>query len=153
MKGPFGRQGLDATLRQHCPQMSQRHCSAASHLANFASFMYLIWEKIKSQDLVFSHLSADVSVIEFAGVAAATTSIKVISTAGEEEQQRQNKKEDEKIMEEQKVELGFGVSSVLSKMGSATKALKQSVENTNIISEFNREQAKFIKEKSEFVKE
>lgn len=83
------------------------------------------------------------------GVAAATTSIKVISTAGEEEQQRQNEKEDEKILEEQKVELGFGVSSVLSKMGSATKALKQSVENTNIISEFNREQAKFIKEKKE----
>ena len=102
---------------------------------------------------VQDHQNHPVSVIEFAGVAAATTSIKVISTAGEEEQQRQNEKEDEKILEEQKVELGFGVSSVLSKMGSATKALKQSVENTNIISEFNREQAKFIKEKSEFVEE
>ena len=144
MKGPF---------RQHCPQMTQRRCTAASHLANFASFVYLIWEKILSQDLVFSHLSADASVIEFAGVAAATTSIKVISTVGEEEQQRQNKKEDEKILEEQKVELGFGVSSVLSKMGSATKALKQSIESTNIVSEFNREQAKFIEEKSEFVEE
>ena len=53
MKGPFGRQGLAATLRQHCPQMSQRHCSAASHLANFASFMYLIWERYKVKTLSF----------------------------------------------------------------------------------------------------
>jgi len=83
------------------------------------------------------------------GVAAATTSIKVFSTTGEEEERRQNINEDVKIWGEQKVEPGFGVSSVLSKMGSATKALKQSVESSNIISEFNREQAKFIKEKKE----
>ena len=90
-----------------------------------------------------------VSVIEFPGVAAATTSIKVFSTTGEEEERWQNINEDVTILGEHKVEPGFGVSSVLSKMGSATKALKQSVESTNIISEFNREQAKFIKEKSE----
>ena len=27
MIGPLGRQGLAATLRQHCPQMTQRRCS------------------------------------------------------------------------------------------------------------------------------
>ena len=26
MIGPFGRQGLAATLRQYCPQMTQRRC-------------------------------------------------------------------------------------------------------------------------------
>ena len=52
-------------------------------------------------------------------------------------------------MGKDKVEPGFGISSVLSKMGSATNALKQSVESTSIISEFNREQEKFIKENSE----
>ena len=57
--------------------------------------------------------------------------------------------EDEKNLEKDKVEPGFGISSVLSKMGSATKALKESVESTHILSEFNREQEKFIKEKSE----
>ena len=27
MIGPFGRQGPAATLRQHCPQMTQRRCT------------------------------------------------------------------------------------------------------------------------------
>ena len=86
----------------------------------------------------------------FTGVAAATTSITRFDTTGEEKKPEQNnREEDEKNLGKNEVELGFGISSVLSKMGSATKALKQSVESTKIISEFNREQEKFIKEKSE----
>jgi len=46
-----------------------------------------------------------------------------------------------------KEEPALGLSSVFAKMGAATKSLKQSVEGSNIISEFNREQEKFIKEK------
>ena len=30
MIGPFGRQGPAATLRQQCPQMTQRRCTAAA---------------------------------------------------------------------------------------------------------------------------
>ena len=30
MIGPFGRQGLAATIRQHCPQMTQRRCTPLS---------------------------------------------------------------------------------------------------------------------------
>ena len=47
-----------------------------------------------------------------------------------------------------KEESGLGL---FAKMGAATKSLKQSVEGSNIISEFNREQEKFIKEKSEYI--
>ena len=50
-----------------------------------------------------------------------------------------------------KEESGLGLSLVFEKMGAATKSLKQSVEGSNIISEFNREQEKFIKEKSEYI--
>ena len=50
-----------------------------------------------------------------------------------------------------KEEPALGLSSVFAKMGAATKSLKQSVEGSNIISEFNREQEKFIKEKSEYM--
>ena len=89
-------------------------------------------------------------VNEFTGVASATTSITRFDfgTTGEEEKPEQKNREDENNLGKDKVEPGFGISSVLSKMGSATKALKQSVESTSIISEFNREQEKFIKEKS-----
>ena len=88
-------------------------------------------------------------MIEFTGVAAATTSIKQFDITGEEAKSEPKNQDDvENNDGKDQVELGFGISSVLSKMGSATKALKQSVESTSIISEFNREQEKFIKEKS-----
>lgn len=89
-------------------------------------------------------------MIEFTGVAAATTSIKQFDITGEEAKSEPKNQDDDVENNDGKdqVELGFGISSVLSKMGSATKALKQSVESTSIISEFNREQEKFIKEKS-----
>jgi len=85
------------------------------------------------------------------GVAAATTSIKQFDITGEEAKSEPKNQDDDVENNDGKdqVELGFGISSVLSKMGSATKALKQSVESTSIISEFNREQEKFIKEKKE----
>ena len=33
---PFGRQGLASTLRQHCPQMTQRHCRQQMRETQFA---------------------------------------------------------------------------------------------------------------------
>ena len=91
-----------------------------------------------------------VSVVEFKGVTAATTSISAFDTTGEgEKPEQKHQNDDEKKLGLDTVEPGFGISSVLSKMGSATKALKQSVESTSIISEFNREQEKFIRENSE----
>jgi len=84
------------------------------------------------------------------GVTAATTSISAFDTTGEgEKPEQKHQNDDEKKLGLDTVEPGFGISSVLSKMGSATKALKQSVESTSIISEFNREQEKFIRENKE----
>lgn len=131
---PSNETGPTDGLRQVDPEMSNPSMTSA-----WSSFF-------SSGGLVSSALNKVSS-----GVAAATTSIKRFDSTGEEgkTEQKDPLVEDEKNLENDKVESGFGISSVLSKMGSATKALKESVESTHILSEFNREQEKFIKEKKE----
>ena len=48
MIGPFGRQGLAATLRQHCPQMTQRRCNSMED-----TFLHFPESHI-SQDVIFT---------------------------------------------------------------------------------------------------